>query len=54
MPSVSHNKQKITLYAFVIMDNHIHLISQALPGKTSEQVQHGFMKYTIRQIKFDW
>ena len=46
--------KKITLYAFVIMDNRIHLIWQALPGKTSEQVQHSIMKYTIRQIKFDW
>ena len=46
------NKQ-ITLYAFVIMNNHIHLIWQALPGKTPEQVQHSFMKYTAQQIKFD-
>ncbi len=46
------NKQ-ITLYAFVIMNNHIHLIWQALPGKTAVQVQHSFMKYTAQQIKFD-
>ena len=35
------------------MDNHIHLIWQALPGKTPEQIQHSFMKYTAQQIKFD-
>ena len=46
------NKQ-ITLYAFVIMSNHIHLIWQALPGKTPEQIQHSFMKFTAQQIKFD-
>jgi len=45
--------KKITLYAFMIMDNHIHLIWQALPGKTPVQLQHSFMKYTAQQIKFD-
>ena len=43
----------ITLCGFVIMDNHIHLIWQALPGKIPEQIQHSFMKYTAQQIKFD-
>lgn len=46
------NKQ-VTLYAFVIMSNHIHLIWQALPDKTPQQIQHSFMKYTAQQIKFD-
>jgi REP element-mobilizing transposase RayT len=46
------NKQ-ITLYAFVIMSNHIHLIWQVLSGNTLENVQHSFMKYTAQRIKFD-
>ena len=46
------NKQ-VTLFAFVIMSNHLHLIWQALPGKTPAQVQHSFMKFTAQQIKFD-
>jgi len=46
-------KKKITLYAFVIMTNHIHLIWQTLPGKTPSQIQHSFLKYTAQQIKFD-
>ena len=46
------NKQ-ITLYAFVIMNNHIHLIWQVLSGNTPEKVQQSFMKYTAQQIKFD-
>jgi hypothetical protein len=29
--------KKITLYAFVIMNNHIHLIWQALPGNIPEK-----------------
>ena len=45
--------KKITLYAFVIMDNHIHLIWQAVGDKTTVQLQHSFMKYTAQQIKFD-
>jgi REP element-mobilizing transposase RayT len=46
------NKQ-ITLYAFVIMNNHIHLIWQILSGNTPEKVQHSFMKYTAQHLKFD-
>jgi len=46
-------KKKITLYAFVIMTNHIHLIWQTLPGKIPSQIQHSFLKYTAQQIKFD-
>jgi putative transposase len=45
--------KKITLYAFVLMSNHIHLIWQALAGNTPEKVQAGFMKFTAQQIKFD-
>jgi putative transposase len=45
--------KKIALYAFVIMDNHIHLIWQAVGDKTPVQLQHSFMKYTAQQIKFD-
>jgi len=35
------------------MDNHIHLIWQAVENKTPMQIQHSFMKYTVQQIKFD-
>ena len=45
--------KKITLYAFVIMSNHIRLIWQALPGNTPEKIQAAFMKYTAKKIKFD-
>jgi putative transposase len=47
------SKKEITLYAFVITSNHIHLIWQALAGNTPEKIQAGFMKYTAQQIKFD-
>ena len=35
------------------MDNHIHIIWQALGGKTPAQQQHSFINYTAQQIKFD-
>lgn len=45
--------KRATVYAFVIMDNHIHLIWQATGGATPSQIQHSFLKYTAQQIKFD-
>ena len=47
------SKQKVVLYAFVLMRNHIHLIWHVQPGRTPSQVQHAFLKYTSQQIKFD-
>jgi REP element-mobilizing transposase RayT len=45
-------KQKhITLYGFVIMSNHIHLICQPQAGQTISTVQSSFMKYTAQQFK---
>lgn len=46
------NDQRITLYAFVIMSNHLHLIWQPLGKNTAKQNQHNFLKYTAQQIKF--
>ena len=43
--------KRITLYAFVIMNNHIHLIWQASAGYTSRDNQHSFTKYTAQKIK---
>jgi len=48
---VWHNR--IRLYAFAIMDNHIYLIWQPQPGQTPQKIQLSFMKYTAQQIKFD-
>jgi len=44
---------KIKLYAFVIMDNHIHLIWQTIEEHTPARVRHSFMKFTAQQIKFE-
>ena len=45
--------KRVKVYAFVIMNNHLHLIWQVLPGPTPEAVQRDFLKYTGQQIKFD-
>jgi REP element-mobilizing transposase RayT len=44
--------KRIELNAFVIMNNHIHLIWQPLPGHTLKSIQLSFMKFTAQQLKF--
>ena len=46
-------EQRVIVNNFVIMNNHIHLIWQAINGFTPQQVQHSFLKFTAQQIKFD-
>ncbi len=46
-------KKRITLYAFVIMSNHIHLIWQALGEFTPDNIQHSLMSFTAHQFKND-
>ena len=45
--------KRIKLYAFVIMNDHIHLIWQMQPLIHPQHVQRDFLKYTAQQIKFD-
>ena len=45
--------KRITLYSFVIMSNHVHLIWQVLTGNTPQKVQASFMKFTAKEIKLD-
>ena len=45
-------QKRIELNAFVIMNNHTHIIWQPLPGHTLYSIQLSFMKYTAQQIKF--
>ncbi|MEO6314577.1 MAG: transposase [Chitinophagaceae bacterium] len=47
------NAGKIKVFAFVIMDNHLHLIWQMMVGIPPASVQRDFMKYTAQQIKND-
>lgn len=44
---------RVKVNAFVIMDNHIHLIWQMMAGIKPEAVQRDFMKFTAQKIKQD-
>jgi REP element-mobilizing transposase RayT len=44
--------KRIELNAFVVMNNHIHLIWQPLPGHSLTSIQLSFMKFTAQHIKF--
>jgi putative transposase len=46
-------EHRIKVYAFTLMDNHIHLIWQALPKNSPEQLQRSFLRFTAQQMKFD-
>ncbi|HKB45665.1 MAG TPA: transposase [Chitinophagaceae bacterium] len=45
--------KRIKLYAFAIMQDHIHLIWQMQPLIHPQHVQRDFLKYTAQQIKLD-
>ena len=45
--------ERVILYCFVIMPNHIHLIWQMKGDTKASDVQRDFLKYTAQQIKFD-
>jgi REP element-mobilizing transposase RayT len=45
--------KRVSIFSFVIMENHIHLIWQILSGHTPEAVQRDFLKYTAQRLKKD-
>ncbi len=47
------NDNRVTVYGFVIMPNHIHLIWQLQPGIKRDRVQRDFLKHTAQCIKDD-
>ncbi len=46
-------QNRVKVYSFVIMPNHIHLIWQIQPGHKRENVQRDFLKFTSQKIKYD-
>ena len=46
-------EKSITVYAFVIMSNHIHLVWQIQAAHKKENVQRDFLKFTGQMMKFD-
>lgn len=47
------NDKRAKVFAFVIMENHIHLIWQMMPDNDPEAVQRDFLKYIAQRIKRD-
>lgn len=45
--------KRIKIFAFVIMENHIHLIWQMMAGHKEPDVKRDFMKFAAQQIKKD-
>ena len=43
-------RQQVTIYAFVIMPNHMHIIWQLHDGVIREDFQRDFLKFTARVI----
>ena len=41
---------RITIYGFVVMDNHFHLIWQMMGDHQRDDVQRDFLKFTGQQI----
>jgi putative transposase len=46
-------ENKVKLYAFVVMSNHIHLVWQQISPTTRTKLQHSFMTFTAQKIKED-
>ena len=43
-------EERVKIYGFCIMSNHIHIIWQVQPGYQPKDVQLSFMKYTAQMI----
>ena len=44
--------KRIELNAFEVMDNHIHIVWEPLPGHSLSSIRLSFMMFTAQQIKF--
>lgn len=42
--------KRVTIYAFIIMSNHFHMIWQMAGDRKREDVQRDFLKFTGQQI----
>jgi putative transposase len=45
--------QRVKVYGFVIMPNHLHLLWKMEEPHKREDVQRDFLRFTAQQIKFD-
>ena len=45
--------QRIKIFCFVIMPNHLHLLWQMQPPHERQDVQRDFLKFSAQKIKYD-
>ncbi|MBX7046280.1 MAG: transposase [Ignavibacteria bacterium] len=48
-----HKNNKVKIFAFVIMPNHIHLVWKIINGYNYSDIQRDFLKYTGQMMKLD-
>jgi len=41
---------RVKVFGFLIMSNHLHLIWQAMAGHKPQEIQHSFLKFTAQMI----
>ena len=46
------NDGRISVYGFVIMPNHLHILWARTPKWEDKNIEHSFLKYTAQQLKF--
>ena len=46
-------EERVIVFAFCILSNHLHLIWQMKPGHQRDHVQRDFLKFTAQTIRFD-
>jgi putative transposase len=46
-------ENRVLIFAYVIMDNHIHIIWQPVGNYSNTNIQLSFLRFTAQQIKFD-
>ncbi len=42
---------KVSIYGFVFMSNHLHIIWQSKGSNSIQKIQHSFLKHTSKQFK---
>jgi putative transposase len=46
-------ESRVVIYAFVIMDNHMHIIWQMKNDEQRQKLQNSLLRYTAQKIKLD-
>ncbi len=42
--------KRMVIYAFVVLDNHFHLILEVIPPKSIDKIKHSLLSYTAKEL----